>query len=161
MAQSEKRSHLSTWFENIIRCGSDELKTLVKVRWPVASLDRAVGWYCNVLGFSVSHQWIIDVEPIERVVRLRLGGLCIELIELTGHCRSVVLKTRYPLTDTGFCLPVPILDMNGCICRAKKRGHCDVAGPLIDYADHTKFCFIQTIDNHSIKLIQMLNAPTS
>jgi glyoxylase I family protein len=110
--------------------------------------DRAIGFYTEVLGFTVKQQLMVDAPPLEEIAYLSLGDTVLELMRV----RDAASPARQPW-QTGYrMMALEVGDMDQAVTFLAGKGVAITWGPVT--MGRSKRAEIQDPDGNSIELRQ-------
>lgn len=110
--------------------------------------DKAIGFYTQVLGFTVRQRMTVDAPPLEEIAYLALGDSVLELMRV----KDPVSRERQPW-QTGYrMMAIEIEDMDQAVTYLAGKGVPVTWGPVT--MGTTKRAEIKDPDGNSIELRQ-------
>lgn len=110
--------------------------------------NRAIGFYTEVLGFTVKQQLMVDAPPLEEIAYLSLGDTVLELMRV----RDAASPARQPWQAGYRMMALEVGDMDQAVAFLAGKGVAITWGPVT--MGTSKRAEIQDPDGNSIELRQ-------
>jgi catechol 2,3-dioxygenase-like lactoylglutathione lyase family enzyme len=125
------------------------MKTYDHVAFQVSSMDAAIQFYVEKLGFVLKSK-AVNSDEHEAYAFLMLGDLRLELIQDLKQARYSKPEVKPP-----YCphLAIETDDMNGAVDQLRQRGVTILRGPLKIDGEET-WVYFADLDNNVLEYIQ-------